>query len=351
MGGQIFSRSFSMKKKMFLSGVLIALMTVGAFAQTYTAESNFQVTKTATAVTITRYVGTATVVNIPPRIQNTAVTTIGRGAFQNNENITSMTLPEGVTTIENIAFAACANLTSLIIPSTVTSIGNQAFFNCRKLTSVTFQGAIPSGGFNSSAFDGVGNLRARFYEANSANGTPGTYTKSGNVWTLTQAANSAPASTQNSGMLDNFWEWERVGNGIKIVKYHGVAATVSIPDRINNLPVTVIGENAFSSHRYMETLTIPEGVTTIERAAFGACANLTSLILPSTVTSIGNQAFVSCRKLTSVTFQGAIPSGGFNSSAFDGVGNLRVKFYEANSTNGTPGTYTRASSTATWTRQ
>ena len=119
MGGQIFSRSFRMKKKVFLAGALIALMAVGAFAQTYTAESNFQVTRSGNAVTITGYVGTGREINIPPTIQNTPVTVIGLNAFRSKQLITSVIIPNGVTKIESAAFALCVQLRSVTIPATV----------------------------------------------------------------------------------------------------------------------------------------------------------------------------------------------------------------------------------------
>jgi len=58
---------------------------------------------------------------------------------------------------------------------TITSIGQNAFYRCTSLTSVTFQGTIASGSFsNANSFPG--NLREKFYQTNSANETPGTYT-------------------------------------------------------------------------------------------------------------------------------------------------------------------------------
>jgi hypothetical protein len=50
-------------------------------------------------------------------------------------------------------------------------------------------------------------------------------------------------------------------------------------------------------------------------------------------------AFQDCDSLTSVTFQGAINPRLFSNNAFPG--DLHKKFYAANKTNGTPGTYTR----------
>jgi len=80
-----------------------------------------------------------------------------------------------------------SSLTSVTIPDSVTSIGQAAFIACTSLTSVTFQGAIPSSGFNASS-PFMGDLRDKFYAANPANGTPGTYTTTApvddeSVWT------------------------------------------------------------------------------------------------------------------------------------------------------------------------
>ena len=92
------------------------------------------------------------------------VTYIWTQAFEDNNNITSVTIPgsltlidtwafcgfsnlkevtiqEGVTYIETGAFVNCSSLTSVTIPKSVTYIGHQAFANCSSLTSVT----IPEG--------------------------------------------------------------------------------------------------------------------------------------------------------------------------------------------------------------
>jgi hypothetical protein len=107
-----------MNKTIWLAGALAALMAAGAFAQQYNSESDFQVTKTGNAVTITKYVGTATVVNIPPRIQNLPVTTIGSEAFYKKQ-LTSVIIPNSVTTIEGAAFSQ-NRLTSVTIGANVT---------------------------------------------------------------------------------------------------------------------------------------------------------------------------------------------------------------------------------------
>jgi len=116
--------------------------------------------------------------------------------------------------------------------------------------------------------------------------------------------------------------------------------------------VTSIGEGAFAGCTNLTDITIGSGVTSISAYAFVNCFSLTSIIIPKKVTIIGIAAFRNCWASTSVTFQGTIPLDGFHEYAFDG--DLRAKFYATNSTNGTPGTYTKVSGATmnpVWTKQ
>ncbi|MDR0502453.1 MAG: leucine-rich repeat domain-containing protein [Treponema sp.] len=74
--------------------------------------------------------------------------------------------------------------TSITIPSNITSIGNEAFASCSSLTSVTFNGTIASANFGSNSTF-LGDLRDKFYTSNPANGTPGTYLRTGDFYNYT----------------------------------------------------------------------------------------------------------------------------------------------------------------------
>jgi hypothetical protein len=70
-------------------------------------------------------------------------------------------------------------IVSLKLPGATKSIitGTDGYFfgyRFSSLTYVTFQNTIPSSGFSAS-YPFLGDLRAKFYTANPANGTPGTY--------------------------------------------------------------------------------------------------------------------------------------------------------------------------------
>jgi hypothetical protein len=112
-------------------------------AVTVANENDFQVTKTGNAITITKYVGKGTVVNIPARIQNLPVTSIGEDAFLSNNSITSVAIPNGVTSIGVGAFQDCTKLTSVVIPEGVKTIGEYAFANTG-LTSVAIPNSVTS---------------------------------------------------------------------------------------------------------------------------------------------------------------------------------------------------------------
>ncbi len=88
-------------------------------------------------VTITGYNGLGGSVVIPSILGGSPVVAIGPSAFENNQNIESLTIPEGVIEIGANAFAGAKNLTSLFIPNTVQSIGAGIVIGSNALSSAT----------------------------------------------------------------------------------------------------------------------------------------------------------------------------------------------------------------------
>ena len=69
------------------------------------------------------------------------VTSIGNQAFDECENLASITIPGSVTSIGGSAFNLCKNLTDITIPDSVNQIGYLAFWGCSGLTDII----IPDG--------------------------------------------------------------------------------------------------------------------------------------------------------------------------------------------------------------
>lgn len=107
---------------------------------------------------------------------------------------------------------------------------------------------------------------------------------------------SAALFTQTEADFDT----EVLENGVMITRYKGKGGAVVIPASIGGKAVTGIGENAFAGVKSLRSVTIPEGLTSIEQWAFGN-SGLTSITIPEGVTSIGGGAFDGCSGLRAIS--------------------------------------------------
>ena len=88
-------------------------------------------------VSITGYQGMEAVLEVPSTVDNYVVSAISNHAFEANQNLTEVTLPEGLSEIGESAFMDCGSLTTVQIPETVAQIDRAAFAGCSALTSIT----------------------------------------------------------------------------------------------------------------------------------------------------------------------------------------------------------------------
>jgi hypothetical protein len=107
------------------------------------------------------------------------------------------------------------------------------------------------------------------------------------------------------------------GGSITITGYIGSGGAVSIPSTISGLPVTTIGNNAFSFEPTITSVTIPDSVTSIGDYAFGLNYSLSSVSLGTGLQTIGFSAF-SGLGATSITLPPSLTTIGdyaFNGSS------------------------------------
>ena len=128
------------------------------------------------------------------------------------------------------------------------------------------------------------------------------------------------ASAETDG--DYAYEDDADGTGVKITKYTGSDAVVTIPASLGGKPVTVIGGSAFFQCESLTSVTIPDTVTVIENSAFNGCTALSSINLPASLKTIEHSAFVSCQSLTEIEIPDGVTSIG--DGAFSSCSELAV---------------------------
>jgi len=111
------------------------------------------------------------------------------------------------------------------------------------------------------------------------------------------------------------------GTSVRIVEYLGDSFGVRIPSRIQNLPVTHIGSNAFEESN-LTSVTIPNSVTTIEWSAF-ANNQLNRVTIGNSVTVIQGGAFAN-NQLTSITIPNSVTFIDAEAFAANQLNSLRI---------------------------
>ena len=85
-----------------------------------------------------------------------------------------------------------------------------------------------------------------------------------------------------------------ITNGtVTITKYTGNGGAVTIPARINSLPVTEIGRETFADRTNLTSVVIPDGVAVIGEFAF-AGSSLATVVIGNCLVSIREGAFGCC---------------------------------------------------------
>lgn len=86
-----------------------------------------------------------------------SVSVIGDYAFEYNNNLINVTIPDGITSIGYNAFSCCKKLESIVIPSTIKVIKDTAFYHCESLSNVVILGEISE--IPRSCFSGCTSLK------------------------------------------------------------------------------------------------------------------------------------------------------------------------------------------------
>jgi hypothetical protein len=272
--------------RLALLGVLSAAVRAADF--TYSTANN--------EITITGYTGTSWVVNVPATIGGLPVTRIGDNAFQNNANITNVSVPAGVVSIGNSAFYFCSNLTYVTLPASVTSIGNYAFGYCYYLAGIVIPPNVTSIGYD--AFFYCERLPSVSIPASVVSIDTEAFGACYNMTVIAVDSQNANFSSSGGVLFDKL--------KTTLIQFPaGWTGNYTVP-----AGVTYIGSSAFLFCDGLLNVTLPAGLLSIEDSAFDGCYNLLGVTLPASVTNIGNYAFFSCDKLQGISIPAGVASIG-----------------------------------------
>lgn len=235
----------------------------------------------------------------------TNVTTLGNYVFRNSK-LTSVVVPETITSVGNGVFSGCVDLRTAQFLAPVVKMSSSMFSGCTSLTSVTIGDSVTELGDSALAntaltavdLKNVNKLGQKVFENCTS------------LKSVTINAENIEVSSYGNTFMGVSGVQFVVPEGGKLTADGGILyAQVDVTDSdgkitgtVNKLLVNLdtrkdvvvkegtqeIARNAFRYNTYVETVTLPESVTTIDGYyTFAACTNLKSINLDK-ITSFGS---------------------------------------------------------------
>ena len=238
-------------------------------------------------------------IEIPSELNHHPVTAIGEDAFRGCSALKKVTIPQSVTSIGDSAFAGCHNLDSVTIKDAATSIGSRAFTECPLTTTLSLGKNITTIGDH--AFYYCLNLKS--------------VTIPQSVTSIGDYAFGECVSLKTLSFGENSFG-ENIETNIK-----------------------TIGNYAFNHCNDLESVTIPQSVTSIGREAFRFCNNMKSLAINGAIESMGTGAFAGCISLEKISLGENIKTIGYSAFASCTSINLTNVTIPENVTTIRPGTF------------
>ncbi|OON97701.1 MAG: hypothetical protein ATN31_01205 [Candidatus Epulonipiscioides saccharophilum] len=198
--------------------------------------------KSGTVEASTEFIGFN--VDIPKEIDNTEVKIIGNSAFRERINMRSVTIPNSVERIKADAFRE-SGLESVTLPSSLKYVSETAFVDCDRMHTVYYAGTKAQWDELNVQLENEDEVRIF-------------YSTEGPVWLNVEGI--------EGGRIKFDSVLGKITDADKSITF------ANIPEKINGVPVKIIGTGAF------------EGIPFAEQTAMG-------VLLPNTITSLEENAF------------------------------------------------------------
>ncbi len=219
----------------------------------------------------------------------------GKRLYFNNEEVTTLVIPETITTIQPWAFYNCTSIQTLVIGENVATVGTDALSGCSNLTSVVWN--------VKHCADFASGPAGLFYRMRTTitSFTFGEAVEHIPAYLCYQMENlthlTIPQSVQTMGAQVFY------GTGIKDITWHPKQfenlSTVSpfddIASQITSFTfgdaVEIIPSNLCYNMTHLNTTVIPRSVQSVGERAFGACTGLQSIVYAGNMADWCNIAF------------------------------------------------------------
>lgn len=242
---------------------------------------------------------------------------VATGAFKDNGEIWTITVPEGAVSIGNEAFSGCMNLQEVTLPSTLTTIGRYAFLECSYIASFSLPAGVKNLGigafqnctdlelfkFNQAVIkeipDALFEGCARLQDVE----IPTTVTKIGANAFLGAGIVKIGATNNVTAVGDRAFEESKLAQfDFDNVATIGVGAFNGTLIKSAELTskLTSLGEQAFLNCKNLAKVTLSNKIQSIGKSTFEDCHALTSIEIPASVTQIMDKAFYNSGLVTVV---------------------------------------------------
>ncbi len=259
-------------------------------------------------------------------LSKTVLVGVGEMSFAGNTALKNINFPDTLYEIDGGAFAECSALDSVTLPPNLGIVGQNAFAGTA-LKEITIPSSVEDIGYSAFGYDenlqpvedfvikGVSGSIAQSY----ATDADEEYDYKNE---FTFISTDGQEYEQLEGIPFGDFEYAEKDGEAYITLCNSSDKNIEVPEKINDLPVTVIYGMAFyqsdaesiklpSSLKRIEimafydcdsltSIDIPEGTEEIMAQSFYQCDNLTEINIPSTCSKLGSNAFSSCKNLKAI---------------------------------------------------